>query len=196
MSELFYILKAAEFTSTVLALCSTYFATSLNPLAWHCAIVVCIINGALYTHLGIYGHAFLDVYYLVWCFFGYRYWKLWKKGNGIYSLSWGQWALTLSLIVALTPFIYNILDSLQGKHSFSDSWSLSTGMVAFAAMSFQIREQWLLWGLHHIAKLFLTIQAGLYFQMAKSIIQIGLALWGLKSWDKLKTQSREQAALA
>lgn len=197
MGDLFYILKAAEFTSTVLALLSTYFASSLNPLAWHCAIIVCLINGALYAHLGIYGHAFLDLYYLTWCFFGYRYWKSWKKGEGIYSLTGTQWALTLAFILALTPAIYYILDSIQGKHSLSDSWSLSTGMVAFAAMSFQVREQWLLWGLHHIAKLALTIQAGLYFQMTKSIIQIMLAIWGLRRWDSLKSQTtNRQQALA
>jgi nicotinamide mononucleotide transporter PnuC len=187
----FYILKGAELTATLLALLSTYYASSLNPLAWHCAVMVCLINGVLYAYLGIYGHAFLDLYYLAWCFFGYRYWKSWKKGDGIYSLNATQWVLTLAFILGLTPFIYNILDNLQGKHSIADSWSLSTGMVAFAAMSFQIREQWLLWGLHHIAKLFLTIQAGLYFQMAKSVIQIALALWGLKSWDKLRKSSKK-----
>lgn len=192
MIDPFYFWKAAEFTSTVLALASTYFASSLNPAAWHCAIIVCLINAVLYAHLGIYGHAFLDVYYLVFCFFGYRYWKSWKKGDGIYALSGHQWLLTLGLIAILTPIIYQILGVIQGKHSVFDSWSLSTGMVAFAAMSFQVREQWVLWGFHHFAKLFLTIQAGLYFQMIKSIIQIGLALWGLRRWDRLKNPKAPQ----
>lgn len=194
MSTEFYILKAAELTSTVLALASTYYASSLNPAAWFCAVIVCVINGFLYAHLGIYGHAFLDLYYLAWCFWGYRYWKSWKKGEGIYTLSMRDWILTLGLILSLTPIIYQVLSSIQGKHSLFDSWSLSTGMVAFAAMSFQIRDQWLLWGLHHLAKLFLTIQAGLYFQMVKSIIQIGLALWGLKRWDELKQKHQRSGA--
>lgn len=150
-------------------------------IGWWFFISACLFNLYLYWLHGVYGHVFLDIFYLLSAFWGLYSWhqnKNFKKISIFSSIfSFVSWMFLYS-------FCFFILKNLSGANFYLDSFSTSLALTALMLSIQRYPQSWLFWIAHDLINIIITYKISLTFQCIKQIIYIFIGIKGFLNWQK------------
>ena len=167
---------------TILSLGSAWASGSLFRWSWVLTFIASVVNAFMYLSLQRYGHAFLDLIYMICSLVGF---SLWSGHNLMtYRISFKEAVLWIVTGLAATILCVYILEHSPSKDPWIDSFSLVSGVIGIIMMTLLRIEQWVIWVIHDIFNLVLSLRAGLYIIALKQAAYIILAYRGYKIWRK------------
>ena len=166
---------------TILSLSSAWASGSLLRWSWALTFFASAVNALMYFSVQRYGHAFLDVIYMVCCLVGFSLWS----GPNLMTYRTkpkeaAMWLLTGLAAIILCAYI---LEYSSSKDPWIDSFSLVSGVIGIMMMSLLRIEQWGIWMIHDTFNLVLSLRAGLYLIALKQLGYLLLAYRGYKIWQ-------------
>lgn len=183
-----------DILGALLSLLSVYLFTRINSFAWPVSVGANLVNAYLYGVTGIYGHTFLEAYYLLLNLYGWYYWRH-AQTELITRCHWQEWMglgmaciLSYPLIHALLSHYTDsnivVLDSVTTLLNISAFWLMCRGRI----------ESWIVWFIVDSIYLLIYWQKGLPFHLSLMFIYLGLAIRGYMNWQlRLPEEPREFA---
>ena len=171
-----------EVVGSMLSILCVWSSGSLSKYTWILSFCASAINGILYVHVRRYGHALLDLFYMICCLAGYSLWS--QPTRKVYLATLMEKALIVVCIFVSAMIGSLLLSQLGSQDTFIDSLSLASGIIGIGLLAFKIIDQWWIWVVHDVFNIVLSMRAGLYIIAAKQCVYIVLALMGYWIWRK------------
>jgi nicotinamide mononucleotide transporter len=174
--------KQLEALCVILSLTSTGLAALKRRETWLLTLLASFLNGYLYWRKAIFGHFFLDIYYIATALAGWIYWS--KQPKKTTTLKKNTLYFTISGGGISALILSRMLVEFKGNAPLWDAISTISAMIAQVLLSQQILENWIFWIIHDLAHLVVCYQIGLYLQCAKILIYILIGGYGWHFWKK------------
>jgi len=183
-----------EWIGATTAIACVYLAARQNIWNWLTGIISVTAYLIVFFESGLYGDAYLQIYFLGTGIYGWYYWirKKERHEKPITSLSLKQYVLvilaTLGLSVLLGLYLQKFTPSTV---PYIDGFCTSVSFMAQLLMTRKVLQNWALWVFVDICYVPLYIYKNLYITAILYIILLVLAAKGYIDWHreykKLKT---------
>ncbi|MBM4222712.1 MAG: nicotinamide mononucleotide transporter [Gammaproteobacteria bacterium] len=164
--------------SISISMMALWRAAEYDRFAWLWICVGSLLGIAIYLPIGLYGHVFLDVIYLIFAFYGYQLWAIFP----IRVMNRFQRSYLLVSIIVASICTVQILELCSSTDAWVDALNLVTGCAGLALMVLSFLEQWVVWIIHDAMTLVLNIRAGLWLLAVKKMIYLIFAFRGYIRW--------------
>lgn len=178
-----------EFLAALFTLLCVYLATKGNIYSWWVGILGLSLYSIVFFNERLYGDFFLQLIFLTQSIYGLYNWnknkvnyvikitKLSKLNILVYiSLLFSIWLLMNYLLSTYTNASLPLVDSFLTATSLIANWLLAKRKI----------ESWYLWILADTIYVMLFIYKKLYISSVTYFILLIIAIYGYKSWKKLK----------
>jgi nicotinamide mononucleotide transporter len=193
-----YPVSYIELAGTILYLWSVWLIAQRRMLTWPVGIVSVLLYMALFYQIRLYSDALEQVYYLGASLYGWWYWgRSQKKSSANASVkyssvreiaAWAALTLGVSICVGLlmrrihlflpilfpAPASFPILDALTTVMSFTAMWLMARKRI----------ESWAYWVVVDVIGIGVYYLQGVRFIALLYVLLLGLAIKGLRSWQK------------
>ncbi|EHQ25150.1 nicotinamide riboside transporter PnuC [Mucilaginibacter paludis] len=189
-----YPISYVELIGTLFGLISVYFASRANILTWGTGIINEVFLFILFFQVQLYADMFLQVYFFVVTIYGWYQWNTQGTANRISVLHLKGRLITAFIIVAgsiavgfLIKNIHTYLPAyfkIKAAYPFTDSLVMVLSIIATVLLARKKIDNWYLWILVDVICVILYFKKGVYFLSLEYFIFLGLASYGLFSWQK------------
>jgi nicotinamide mononucleotide transporter PnuC len=139
-----------------------------------------MINGYLWFSCEVYGHALLDLYYMMTFFVG---WQYWSKQNKTFQASTFLRLGFLFAVILLTFLLYVFLRQVSSYLPFLDALNTACALIAQVLTCFRYKEAWILWIIHDGMNFYYAVICGLWFTAFKQFLYFSIAYYGWYRWE-------------
>ncbi len=192
-----YPVTLLEFISVISGIIAVYLAAKEKILTWSIGLINIITAFFIYYHVQLYSDMFLQCYFFSISIYGWYIWG--KEKNEHIPLKWlstNQRFLWIAIII-LTTLIFGTLIShfheiwpnvfpLPAAYPYADTLVAIMSIVANTFLAKRIIENWIIWILVDIICVYLYFQKGILFISFEFFIFLGIAVFGLIEWVRLK----------
>ena len=124
---------AAELLATVVGLFSVYLLSTGNGRGWGIGMIMMILAGGVYFHKGLFGSAYLQIFFLLTQIEGWRRWKQGRKEDlrvsaKSFSLRFGT--STIIGFLAAWWLTFRVLSAHGGAALLQDSFCTAGSIFA------------------------------------------------------------------
>lgn len=188
-----------DIVTTILGLIYILLEYRASILLWLVGIIMPAMDIYLYYSHGLYGDAFMAVYYTLAAIYGYLVWKFGKKHGQkatqdlpithmraslylpatlFFVVAWGA---TYYVLAHYTNSTVPVLDAFTNALSFVGLWALARKYI----------EQWFFWIVVDAVCFYLYIGKGIPFKAGLYGLYVFIAVMGYFKWRKMmKSSSR------
>lgn len=185
-----------DILTTILGLLYIALEYRASILLWLVGIVMPALDIYLYYSHGLYGDAFMAVYYTLAAVYGYAVWKFGKKKGQsgpempithfrkrlilpTFIFFAVAMAVTYYVLAYHTNSTVPMLDSLTNALSFIGLWALARKYI----------EQWFIWIIVDAISCYLYIDKGIPFKAGLYGLYVVIAVMGYFKWRKMMSQT-------
>lgn len=188
----------SEILGFILGVATVWLVAKNNIWTYPVGIVQCVFFFVLFIETHLYTDAWLQVFFIVVQFVG---WYAWLRGGAhrtelvVRDAPLWVWPL-IAVLGGL--FIYLMIPVLHRAHGAYPGWDSTTTALSVAAqflMTFRYVQQWWLWILADVIYIPLYYSKNLYFTSVLYVIFLGISIYGLITWIKLRNQQNEPVML-
>ena len=204
-----FVFKAIESVAAIFSLWCVYLAAKNNILNWPISMIASVLYFGVFFQNRFYSDAYLQIVFLLFQIFGWYVWSRQMKAqkmdpaslinhkkttqaatqtNPIRSLSLCEtfrYFLIFLFFLGCYYVIYLYLFD-NPRAPLLDTFLTSVSLLALYLQAKRIINHWYLWIFADILYVPLYFWGNQYITSALYAIFIGLAVWGLKSWQKEK----------
>ena len=184
----------SEIMGFILGVVTVWLVARNNVWTYPVGIIQAGFFFVLFIETKLYTDAYLQVFFIVVQFIG---WYAWLRGGKnrtelvVRDAPYWVWPV---IVVLGALFIYLMVPVLREAHGAYPGWDSTTTALSVAAqmlMTFRYVQQWYLWILADVIYIPLYFSKDLYFTSVLYVIFLGISIYGLITWRKLR---RHQAA--
>lgn len=186
-----------DIVTTILGLIYILLEYRASILLWLVGIIMPAMDIYLYYTHGLYGDAFMAVYYTMAAIYGYLVWKFGKKHGQkaqeelpithmratlyvpvtlFFVVAWG---VTYYVLAHYTNSTVPVLDAFTNALSFVGLWALARKYI----------EQWFFWIVVDAVCFYLYIGKGIPFKAGLYGLYVFIAVMGYFKWRKMMKTS-------
>ena len=204
-----FVFKAIESVAAIFSLWCVYLAAKNNILNWPISMIASVLYFGVFFQNRFYSDAYLQIVFLLFQIFGWYVWSKQMKAqkmdpaslinhkkttqaatqtNPIRSLSLYETFRYFLIFLFFWGCYYVIYLYLfdNPRAPLLDTFLTSVSLLALYLQAKRIINHWYLWIFADILYVPLYFWGNQYITSALYAIFIGLAVWGLKSWQKEK----------
>ncbi len=193
-----YPVSLLECISVLAGITAVYLAAKENILTWPIGLINIVTAFFIYHNFQLYADMFLQCYFFGIGIYGWFYWKQQKQANiPLKCLRTSQRFWLMMLIVVCTLFLGWFIGSihllwqeaflLPASYPYADTLVAVMSIVANTLMARRFIENWILWIFVNIICVYLYFQKEILFFSIEFLIFLGIAVFGLAEWIRLKT---------
>lgn len=168
-----------ELIAITTGLCSIYFASQINKWTWIIGIVSQICYFFLFYNTGLFANAFLQIFYIGICIYGWVYWK--NTQHKIRELSLKKKFITILVSLLSIGLLFLINPS---EHSLLDSAITIFSIIGTIFLSKKIMDNWYLWIMVNIMAIYLFFHVGLYLVAISYVLALINSIIAIFKWKK------------
>lgn len=199
-----YPLSYIEFVGTVFYLLSVYLIAKRNVFTWPIGIVSVALFMSLFYQIRLYSAAAEQIYYLIACAYGWRYWTRPNLPAGVINevsfspipiiMGW----VTVTIIMSLSLGLVMSQIHLWQPSLFPESASYPlidalTTVMSLVAMWLMVRkriESWVFWIIVDLISIWLYFVKGVLFVSLLYVVLLALAIVGFIGWTRARTSDK------
>ena len=173
-----------------LAIAMVLYNMRVNPLAWPLAIASSLLYFALLWKSGLYGEAWLQIFFVIVAGWGWWQWLRGRQADGsaLRPRPLGSRGLLTALgaFVLAWPSIYYLLSRhTDSQVPWWDAFPTAGSVVAQFLLARQYIENWPAWVVVNVASVALFAYKQLWLTALLYLIFIGLSFAGWRAWRRL-----------
>ena len=205
-----YVFKTLESVAAIFSLWCVYLAGKNNILNWPISMIASVLYFGVFFENRFYSDAYLQVVFLLFQAFGWYFWSKQmnaqrRKTNSshiqnsntsgftmeikpIRSLNYSEMLRYFLIFLFFWGCYYSSYRYLfdNPRAPLLDTFLTSISLLALYLQAKRVINHWYLWIFADILYVPLYFWGDQYITSASYAIFIGLAFWGLKSWQKEK----------
>jgi nicotinamide mononucleotide transporter len=201
-----YSVSLLECISVTAGIIAVYLAAREKILTWPIGLINIISAFFIYYSYQLYSDMFLQCYYFAISIYGWIYWRAQKKAH--ISLKWltGKQRAYLLILITISSavlgwFVSNIhliwpeTFLLPASYAYTDTLVAVMSVIANTLMARRFIENWILWIFVNIICVYIYFQKEIIFFSLEFLIFLGIAVFGLREWIRLKHRQDESNVL-
>lgn len=204
-----FVFKAIESVAAIFSLWCVYLAAKNNILNWPISMIASVLYFGVFFQNRFYSDAYLQIVFLLFQIFGWYVWSKQMKAQKMDSASLINHKKTTQAATQTNPIrSLSLCETFRYFLIFLVSWGCyyviylylfdnpraplldtfltSVSLLALYLQAKRIINHWYLWIFADILYVPLYFWGNQYITSALYAVFIGLAVWGLKSWQKEK----------
>jgi nicotinamide mononucleotide transporter len=188
----------SEIMGFVLGVVTVWLVAKNNVWTYPIGIIQAGFFFVLFIETKLYTDAYLQVFFIVVQFIG---WYAWLRGGEnhteLHVRNAPLWVWPVILVLG-GIFVYLMIPILRGAHGAYPGWDSTTTALSVAAqflMTFRYVQQWWLWILADVIYIPLYFNKDLYFTSILYVIFLGISIYGLYTWTKLRQHQAENPVI-
>lgn len=176
-------MNVIELFAMLFSLSSVIASVKNNILTWPLGIVGILFYMIHFNNLGLTANTALQIVFLVQCLYGWYNWK--SSDNKVSRLNRVQLIYTNLIFFTLSfSMIFLIKYFTENNSIVLDSVTTSLSLVAIVLLAMKKIQSWYYWIIADILYIFLFLCNKDYLSMITYSVFLGLAITGLKQWEK------------
>ncbi|MXV14870.1 nicotinamide riboside transporter PnuC [Hufsiella ginkgonis] len=182
-----------EWFGTITGFLCVYLAAKQHILNWPISILSVGAYAILFYQYGLFGDAFLQVYFFGTAVYGWYFWIRRKQEHQkpVASLSSREWGLTVGAILLLAVVLGLFLAHFTNSTvPYIDGFCTAMSFVAQFLMTRKVMQNWLLWIIVDICYIPLYLYKDLYLTALLYFVFLGPATLGYIDWRRSWKQAR------
>jgi nicotinamide mononucleotide transporter len=179
-----------EIVAFVLAIAMVILNMRVNPLAWPLAIASSLLYFALMWQSGLYGEAWLQIFFVVVAGWGWWQWLRGTQPDGSALrprplTAAGRWT-TIAAVGLAWPLLGLVLrEHTDSQVPWWDAFPTAASVVAQALLGRQYVENWPAWVVVNIVSVALFTYKQLWLTALLYSLFVGLSFVGWRAWQRL-----------
>lgn len=192
-----YPVSLLECISVVSGIVAVFLAAKEKLSTWPIGLINIVSAFFIYYHVQLYSDMFLQFYFFGISIYGWYYWSREKEEH--IPLKWlnQKQRILWIFIILMSTLLFGLFTSKiheywpaiftkPAAYPYSDSLVAIMSIIANTLLARRIIENWILWILVDILCVYLYIQKEILFISFEFFIFLGIAVFGLKEWIKLR----------
>lgn len=188
----------SEIMGFVLGVITVWLVAKNNVWTYPIGIVQAGFFFVLFIETKLYTDAYLQVFFIVVQFLG---WWAWLRGGEhrtelrVRNAPLWVWPV---MIVLGAVFVWLMIPVLRAAHGAYPGWDSTTTALSVGAqflMTFRYVQQWWLWIVADVIYIPLYFSKDLYFTSILYVIFLGISIYGLITWRKLRNEQDDEAVM-
>ncbi|WP_439695205.1 nicotinamide riboside transporter PnuC [Mucilaginibacter sp. AW1-7] len=176
-----------EWLGAATTIACVYLAARQNIWNWLAGIIAVIAYMVVFFQSGLFGDAYLQIYFLGTGVYGWYFWlrKKERQEKPVISLSHKEYLLVLLITLLLSGLMGLYLQHFTSSTvPYIDGFCTSVSFMAQLLMTRKILQNWALWVFVDICYVPLYIYKNLYVTAILYVILLVLATIGYIDWNK------------
>lgn len=183
-----------EIVAFVLAIAMVVLNMRVNPLAWPLAIASSLLYFALMWKSGLYGEAWLQIFFVVVAGWGWWQWLRGTQPDGSALRprplsAAGRWTAIGAVALAWPVLGLVLRQNTDSQVPWWDAFPTAASVVAQALLGRQYIENWPAWVLVNIVSVALFVYKELWLTALLYLLFVGLSFAGWRAWQRLAVRA-------
>ncbi|MCY4128450.1 MAG: nicotinamide riboside transporter PnuC [Gammaproteobacteria bacterium] len=186
------VMKAMEYTSTVVGVLVVLCLIYEKVWTWPLGVLFCVLSAPVMWYSDLYGYLTLTlVGFLPMNLYGWYYWLFGTEHKAELPITLTPatvWFIGVAFSVVaifLLPYFFDLIVPNYfetAKYIYLDNSILVLSLVAMWFTAHKYIENWFIWFVVNVGTVTLYALSGLWGFMALYIVYIGMAIWGYLQW--------------